>query len=408
MLAGGVTRAFTYGLTGNVTLDDRGGAATTLTYNSMDRLVQVSAGAVTLVDYVYGADGQRAVKATTAATTHYLYDPGGALYAETDGAGTVLREYVTLGGVTLAVIDSGGVSYVHNDHLSTAQKMTDGATGAVVWDASYRPFGEVTVTTAAASLNQRFPGQYADAETGYSDNWNRTYDPSLGRYLQSDPIGLEGGLNTYGYVSGNPVGGIDPWGLTEHYGDLQSTYDALESARVGALNAIAGWQDSLTFGLAKHVREKFGYNADIDVCSDAYGAGELVGLVSGVARFAAGAPRAALKGQFRRVTGPGVNRDATVRAAYRGEHNVSGTHEVHHWLIPRRWGLPDSITNATWNLNPVEQSIHRRIRGAWDGEAKFWPGVGFFKGAPQWAYDSFTGAIGTASAVLSLGDDCGC
>lgn len=282
MLAGGVTRSFTYGDTGNVTVDDRTVSATTLTYNSMDRLVRVSTGvgldAVPLVDYVYGANGQRAVKATTTTTTHYLYDPGGALYAETDGAGTVLREYVTLGGVTLAVIDGGGVSYVHADHLSTAQKMTDGITGAVVWDASYRPFGEVTVTAGAAALNQRFPGQYADAETGYSDNWNRTYDPSLGRYLQSDPIGLAGGLNTYGYVGGNPVGGIDPWGLTKHYGDLQSTYDALESARVGAINAIAGWQDTMSFGLASYAREPFGLNTGVDECSDAYGAGEWAGV----------------------------------------------------------------------------------------------------------------------------------
>ncbi len=84
---------------------------------------------------------------------------------------------------------------------------------AIVWDAVYTPFGQVHSIAGTATNNQRFPGQYADAETDYYYNYFRDYDPTTGRYIQSDPIGLGGGLNTFGYVGGNPITFIDPFGL---------------------------------------------------------------------------------------------------------------------------------------------------------------------------------------------------
>ena len=89
--------------------------------------------------------------------------------------------------------------------------LTDAAK-AVVRDADDRPFGAATVTGALA-FNLRFPGQYYDDETGLHYNYFRDYDPSLGRYIQSDPIGLSGGWNSYAYVGGNPVMLVDPRGL---------------------------------------------------------------------------------------------------------------------------------------------------------------------------------------------------
>lgn len=122
-----------------------------------------------------------------------------------------------MNGVQVALVDDTGTQdeatyFVHNDHLGTPQKITDD-TQAVVWGASYEPFGEVTETTSVIENNIRFPGQYEDGETGLSYNYFRDYDASLGRYVESDPIGLEGGVNTYAYVSADPINRTDARGL---------------------------------------------------------------------------------------------------------------------------------------------------------------------------------------------------
>ena len=105
-----------------------------------------------------------------------------------------------------------GIYSVHADHLGTPQKMID-ANQALVWDAVYTPFGQVHSITGTATNNQRFPWQYTDAETGFKYNYFRDYDPTTGRYIQSDPIGLLGGYNRYAYVFGNPVSRFDFYGL---------------------------------------------------------------------------------------------------------------------------------------------------------------------------------------------------
>lgn len=97
-----------------------------------------------------------------------------------------------------------------NDRLGTPQKLINNS-GATVWSAEYSAFDEADVASASSVSNPlRFPGQYFDKETGTDYNYFRTYDPSLGRYLQSDPIGLGSGINTYAYVNSNPMIYIDP------------------------------------------------------------------------------------------------------------------------------------------------------------------------------------------------------
>lgn len=106
----------------------------------------------------------------------------------------------------------GNRYYVHTDHLGTPQSLTD-ANQTTVWDADYEPFGQALINNQTITNNVRFPGQYFDDETGLHYNYFRTYDPSLGRYITSDPIGLGGGINTFAYVESNPIIGIDFDGL---------------------------------------------------------------------------------------------------------------------------------------------------------------------------------------------------
>ena len=154
---------------------------------------------------------------------------GGAIIRLTDRLETLGARVVTIGAAITRIsariarvqgrCDSGtggggGTStaqlyFLHADHLGRPAFATDAA-GAVIWDGGITtPFGESISTAAAFAQNLMFPGQYSDAETGLSHNWHRTYDPTLGRYLQADPIGLAGGLNRYAYVGGNPMGYID-------------------------------------------------------------------------------------------------------------------------------------------------------------------------------------------------------
>ena len=90
-------------------------------------------------------------------------------------------------------------------HLQTPRLATS-ATGSVVWRWDGDGFGDVAAT-GSAEINIRFPGQYHDAEGGLYYNYYRSYDPTTGRYLRSDPMGLIGGMNTYGYAYQSTNGG---------------------------------------------------------------------------------------------------------------------------------------------------------------------------------------------------------
>ncbi|MEJ2046462.1 MAG: RHS repeat-associated core domain-containing protein [Reinekea sp.] len=149
-----------------------------------------------LGDYPFDANDDNAVTLSSAGDGYVIAD---ALKIEPVGQ--------------LTTTPQSGLYFVHSDHLGTPKLLTD-SDGATVWEQHTTPFGEVTGTVATGIENiQSFPGQYRDGETGYSYNYFRDYDPTIGRYVQSDPIGLNGGLNTYAYVQNIPTQLVDPYGL---------------------------------------------------------------------------------------------------------------------------------------------------------------------------------------------------
>ena len=154
----------------------------------------------------------------------------------------------------------------------------------MIWRAKYEPFGKATVDPAPDAcqslfeLNVRFPGQYADAETGWHYNFYRTYDPNTGRYLEPDPLGQLDGTNVFPYAHSNAVNVIDPSGLLSAW-----------EVGLGVGNFATGLADAASFGLGPLARsyldEKYGWGGYYDPCSPAYRAGGWASLATGLGRL---------------------------------------------------------------------------------------------------------------------------
>lgn len=214
-------------------------------YNHAGRLETYTENGTLKGTYIYNALGQR-VRTIKNEDSLLHYNLAGQYLGETNldsSGGALLRrvDYIYLASrpvaqvATTFLVDgsvaSRDITYLHSDHLSTPRVGTD-ANQTIVWrwdsDAfgmagpDENPDGDQNDTV----VNLRFPGQIKGGEAPFYYNYYRDYDPSLGRYIQSDPIGLAGGLNTYGYVYQNPLSRVDPYGL--------------ESAVVNPAEALAG------------------------------------------------------------------------------------------------------------------------------------------------------------------------
>lgn len=216
--SGALGRTYVYDNAGNATSFD----GITFTYNNRGRMKSSTRNGAT-TNYTYNALGQLIKKGTS---TLYYYDDAGHVLGIYGGTGALTEEIVWLGDIPLATLrpkTGGGVQiyYIHSDHLNTPRLITDeGNVARWRWDAE--PFGGGVVNDSLAgagvfTFDLRFPGQMYLAETELHYNYYRDgYDPATGRYTQSDPIGLAGGVNSYAYVEGDPLNWADPLGLSKY------------------------------------------------------------------------------------------------------------------------------------------------------------------------------------------------
>jgi RHS repeat-associated protein len=159
--------------------------------------------------YYVNPEGQRLRKTGTAGTTYFAPDKGGSLMAENPNGAWV--DYVWLNGRLIGRMAASQADAIDDDQVGRPQVVTDSGHN-IVWQAQNLAFTQ-NVTTASITLNLGFPGQYYDAETAAWNNGFRDYKSGLGRYVESDPIGLGGGINTYAYAENEPTLFSDEYGL---------------------------------------------------------------------------------------------------------------------------------------------------------------------------------------------------
>jgi RHS repeat-associated protein len=198
----------------NITYDIRGNligdGTRTFSYDVENRLLSVGGSASVTLDY----DPLGRLRQTVAAgtTTQFLYD-GDRLVAEYNGSGTLVRRYVHGAGIDEPLVwyEGAGLGdrrWLHADERGSVLASTDGAGTATAYQ--YGPYGEPTTWSGSRF---KYTGQIALHEAQLYHYKSRVYDPVLGRFLQTDPVGYKDDVNLYAYVRNDPVNAFDPIGL---------------------------------------------------------------------------------------------------------------------------------------------------------------------------------------------------
>ncbi|WP_171014189.1 RHS repeat protein [Chitinivorax sp. B] len=244
---GSNAKTYTLDASGNQTSD----GSITLTYDNAGRPRTATQNGQSVSNFFYNAQGQLAIKTANSKPIQFVYDEAGHLLAEHADPATQSpsQDHIWLGDTPIAVVRPNSsdpskplLYHVYADHLNTPRAIYDAFNKRLTWRWESEAFGNTLPDQDADKngsqfvYNLRFPGQYWDNGIKLSHNWYRTYNPDTGRYIQSDPIGLNGGLNTYLYAYGNSPRFVDRDGL-----DSVSVEAGLHLPLIGDIATALGW-----------------------------------------------------------------------------------------------------------------------------------------------------------------------